>query len=520
MKQRPPKIGEITRRAAVDVVDLKNDASRSAAILPIYHVKNAQKEDPVISSDNNVPSSENMQEKTETKTLLKTMQSKSLQGDRTPSCASPFGSPNGSPRTNRRKPLKESRRVSIEKSGSYTQLNQYKLMDAIGQGSYGVVKLAYNEEDDRHYAMKILSKKKLLRKAGMFGRLPPARGATTALNHPLQKVYREIAVLKKLDHPNVVKLIEVLDDPMEDCLYMVFELLERGQVLEVPTEEPLDEDRARGYFRDVLLGLEYLHYQRIIHRDLKPANLLLSNSGHVQIADLGVCNEFDGADAYLSSSAGTPAFTAPEALEDNLEFSGKAADIWSLGVTLYAFVYGNVPFYHENIMELRSKIKTQKIEFPLNPNVSSSLKDLIRKMLVKDPSKRITLSEIKVHPWVTSNGTCALPSEEENCHLVEVTDEDVAQVITSIPKLDTLILIKHMLKKHSFQNPFLHKSNMHRSSNPTSSAGSSRLRLHIGNSGRSNSAPSAFCPELPTMPDAQQLESVKEVACDQQAKPR
>lgn len=116
-------------------------------------------------------------------------------------------------------------------------------------------------------AMKILSKKKLLKRAGMFGRLPPPRkearssgtttGASPSTTSPLQRVYREIAVLKKLDHPNVVKLVEVLDDPAEDHLYMVFELLERGQVLEVPTDKPLTEEQAWTYFRDVILGIEY-----------------------------------------------------------------------------------------------------------------------------------------------------------------------------------------------------------------------------------------------------------------------
>lgn len=105
--------------------------------------------------------------------------------------------------------------------------------------------------------MKILSKKKLLKRAGMFGRLPPKKEGRTTCTNPLQRVYREIAVLKKLDHPNVVKLVEVLDDPIEDHLYLVFELLERGQVLEVPTDQPLSEEQAWTYFRDVVLGIEY-----------------------------------------------------------------------------------------------------------------------------------------------------------------------------------------------------------------------------------------------------------------------
>jgi [calcium/calmodulin-dependent protein kinase] kinase len=122
-----------------------------------------------------------------------------------------------------------------------------------------------------------------------------------------------------------------------------------------------------------------------------------------------------------------------------------------MGITLYAFVYGQVPFHDHNIIGLYSKIRHEPVRFPDAPPIPDALKDLVRRMLVKDPAERITLPEIKVHPWVTKDGQFPLPTEEENCHLVEVTEEDVAKVITSIPKLDTLILIKHMLKKHSFQ---------------------------------------------------------------------
>ncbi|KAL1110288.1 hypothetical protein AAG570_008365, partial [Ranatra chinensis] len=357
----------------------------------------------------------------------------------------PF-SPYSSPRSVRRRtPFKESRRVSIDKSGTYLQLNQYKLMDSIGQGSYGLVKLAYNEEEDKHYAMKILSKKKLLKKAGFYE--CPGRKEI----NPLDKVYREIAVLKKLDHPNVVKLVEVLDDPVEDHLYLVFELLERGEVLQLPTDNPLTESQAWQYFRDVILGLEYLHFQRIIHRDIKPSNLLLGEDGHIQIADLGVCNEFDGLDACLNNTAGTPAFTAPEAISPSAQFSGKAYDIWSLGITLFAFAYGQVPFTSDSIPGLYAKVQTEDIHFPSHPKISQSLKDLITKMLHKDPHQRISLQKIKEHVWVTRNGTLPLPSESENCQLIEVTEDEIRHVVTSIPKLDTLILIKTMLKKHSFQ---------------------------------------------------------------------
>ncbi|XP_042209895.1 calcium/calmodulin-dependent protein kinase kinase 1-like [Homarus americanus] len=413
--------------------------------------------------------------------IAKLIQSKSVNmGDRPiyPNVPfSPYGSPCSSPRL-RRRPLKESRCVSIEKNGEYVQLNQYKLKEAIGQGSYGIVKLAYNEEDDTHYAMKILSKKKLMKKHGCFGAPTTSESIRRETKEPLDRVHREIAILKKLNHPNVVKLVEVLNDPDEDNFYMVFELLEKGEVMEIPTDSPLGEDKAWSYFRDVVMGIEYLHYQKIIHRDIKPSNLLLGDNGHVQIADFGVCNEFDGKDAFLTNTAGTPAFMAPEALSTSRhKYSGKAADIWAMGITLYAFVYGKLPFHDENIVVLYDKIRSSALSFPPVPFVSDDLKDLISLMLEKIPARRITLPDIKEHPWVSAGNQYPLPSEEENCVLIEVTEEEVQCCVRSIPKLETLILIKCMLKKHSFQNPF--KMNVF-------------IKEQFARTGRSHSAPGSY----------------------------
>ncbi|XP_010718413.1 calcium/calmodulin-dependent protein kinase kinase 2 isoform X2 [Meleagris gallopavo] len=404
---------------------------------------------------------------------------------------SPVTSPHSSPRLPRR-PTVESNRVSITGLQDCVQLNQYKLKDEIGKGSYGVVKLAYNEDDNTYYAMKVLSKKKLMRQAG-FPRRPPPRGAKGASEGCLQprgaieQVYQEIAILKKLDHPNVVKLVEVLDDPSEDHLYMVFELVKQGPVMEIPTLKPLSEDQARFYFQDLIKGIEYLHYQKIIHRDIKPSNLLVGEDGHVKIADFGVSNEFKGADALLTNTVGTPAFMAPETLSETRKiFSGKALDVWAMGITLYCFVFGQCPFMDERILSLHNKIKTQTLEFPDQPEVTDFLKDLIMRMLDKNPESRISVPEIKastlqqplagdfwpfapagtwkgreaekmetkLHPWVTKNGAELLPTEDENCTLVEVTEEEVENSVKHIPSLATVILVKTMIRKRSFGNPF------------------------------------------------------------------
>ncbi|MCL4148896.1 UNVERIFIED_CONTAM: hypothetical protein GTU68_032576, partial [Idotea baltica] len=145
--------------------------------------------------------------------------------------------------------------------------------------------------------------------------------------------------------------------------------------------------------------------------------------------------------------------------------------------TLYAFVYGKLPFHDDNIVVLYDKIRTASLQFPDAPFISEDLKDLIALMLCKDPNQRITLGHIKDHPWVSAGSQYPLPTEEENCVLIEVTEEEVQSCVRSIPKLDTLILIKCMLKKHSFQNPF--KLN-------------SLFKEQFARAGRSHSAPGSY----------------------------
>uniref|UniRef100_A0A4W5R665 non-specific serine/threonine protein kinase n=1 Tax=Hucho hucho TaxID=62062 RepID=A0A4W5R665_9TELE len=332
-----------------------------------------------------------------------------------------------SPRVVRR-PTVESKRVSIS--------------DA--EGSYGVVKLAYNEDDDKHYVSR-----------------PPPRGPKAAVQGeqpkvlgPLERVYQEIAILRKLDHLNIVKLVEVRLEPSQLAhnvlRTILFDLMPKGPVMEVPTDSPFTEEQTRLYFRDIVLGIEYLHYQKIVHRDIKPANVLLGDDGHVKIADFGVSNQFEGNDALLSSTAGTPAFMAPETLSDiHQSFSGKALDVWAMGVTLYCFVFGKVsePADFCGYFLFFSLL-------PSLPEISEELKTLILKMLDKNPDTRITIPEIKLDPWVTQDGCDPLPLEEEHCSVVEVTEEEVKNSVKFVPSLSTVILVKAMLRKRSFSNPF------------------------------------------------------------------
>lgn len=180
---------------------------------------------------------------------------------------------------------------------------------------------------------------------------------------------------------------------------MVFELVTKGEILDIPTSNPLTEERALYIFRQVILGVEYLHYQKIIHGDLKPENLLLAEGDIIKVADLGVCNEFLGDDASIDqrTATGTPAFRAPETLlAQNIYFDGKSADIWSMGITLYSFVYGDVPFKSPTIPVLYEQIKSEEVCFPEKPAISDELKEMIFQMLRKVPDARITMQQIKV----------------------------------------------------------------------------------------------------------------------------
>ncbi|CAB4004813.1 calcium calmodulin-dependent kinase kinase 1-like isoform X2 [Paramuricea clavata] len=346
-----------------------------------------------------------------------------------------------------RPPAKESHHVNRLQTENGLSLNEYHLLEEIGKGSYGVVRICHSESDHHNYAMKIMSKKRIIRKAGLMK--PADRGKKDAL----EGLKREIAILKKVDHPNVVKLHEVLDDPSDDNLYLVFELIEKGPVMEVPTDNPLSESDARKYFRDIHSGIEYLHFHRIVHRDIKPSNLLLCDDGHIKIADFGVADIFEGEDALLSKTAGSPAFMAPEALQATRDkYSGKATDVWAMGITLYCFVFGKIPFNHNNRISLYELIKTSELEFPEDCQISPGLEDLLNRMLIKDPSNRITIPDMKVHKWLTKGGSEPLPSTYDNCTVLEPTEEEINNSIRSVPKIKTLILVKHMLKRGHFGN--------------------------------------------------------------------
>ncbi|KAK6439476.1 hypothetical protein LTR95_004309 [Oleoguttula sp. CCFEE 5521] len=224
--------------------------------------------------------------------------------------------------------------------------------------------------------------------------------------------------MKKLSHDNLVALHEVLDDPDEDSLYMIMDMCKKGVVMKVglgERAEPYDEEVCRCWFRDMILGIEYLHAQGVVHRDIKPDNCLITDGDVLKIVDFGVSEMFEKqSDMATAKSAGSPAFMPPElCVAKHGEVSGRAADVWSMGVTLYCLRYGHIPFEKDNMLELYDSIRDDALV--IEDEQDKTFEDLIRRLLEKDSKKRITIEEMREHDWITKNGEDPLLSAEENC---------------------------------------------------------------------------------------------------------
>ncbi|KAF9433204.1 hypothetical protein BGZ76_009753 [Entomortierella beljakovae] len=337
--------------------------------------------------------------------------------------------------------------------------NQYLLKNVIGQGAYGIVNLGEDVHNPSvKYAIKEFSKAKLSKKerASAF-RFGQGRGKPSVANSsnssPLDLIKSEIAILKKLNHRNIVKLYEVLDVAHSDSMYMVFELCELGVLTDVTLSDTpgkiFEDQECRNVFQQMILGIEYLHEHDIIHRDIKPDNLLRSANGTLKIVDFGVSEMFSRkGDDLIKKSAGSPAFMAPEWLQsDHGELSGKPADVWSMGVTLYCMKYGRLPFKTKNFAELNKLICTAEPD--LSDEADDRFKNLMLRLLEKEPDERITINELRSDSWVTNDGKMPLQDKDENIRtaVVNITQDEYQQAIQSINFLQTVFKAVYKFKR-------------------------------------------------------------------------
>ncbi|KAM6380749.1 LOW QUALITY PROTEIN: SNF-related serine/threonine-protein kinase-like [Pluvialis apricaria] len=280
----------------------------------------------------------------------------------------------------------------------------YDLERTLGKGHFAVVKLARHVFTGQRVAVKVIDKSKLAGEAA-------------------GQLLQEVRCMKLVQHPNVVRLYEVIDTHAK--LYLILELGDGGDMFDhiMRHEGGLAEARAKHYFAQIVHAISYCHKLHVVHRDLKPENVVFfQEQGVVKLTDFGFSNRFQPG-KMLTTSCGSLAYSAPEILLGD-EYDAPAVDIWSLGVILYMLVCGHPPFQEANDSETLTMIMDCRYTVP--PHVSAQCADLISRMLQRDPKQRASLEQIEGHAWLqgvdpSPASRCLLPltshkrvSEEEH----------------------------------------------------------------------------------------------------------
>jgi len=265
--------------------------------------------------------------------------------------------------------------------------DNYDIGEEIGRGAFSVVKRAKQKRTGNGYAIKFIEKKYVDKT-------------------DLVLLGREIDIMKKVNHPNVLKLQEVYET--DETISLVMELVDGGELFyKIVEKGNYSEKDAVKIVRQMVQGVDYLHAQGIAHRDLKPENLLCSMDSRdefkpfrVVIADFGLSKAFDDGNP-LKTSCGTPDYVAPEVITAEGEYDASV-DMWSCGVITYVLLCGFSPFLSMDQTGLFEKIMKAEYDFP-DPewtHISENAKDFIRKLLVKDRHERYTAKQCLAHPWL------------------------------------------------------------------------------------------------------------------------
>ena len=258
----------------------------------------------------------------------------------------------------------------LERVGPY-ELDRY-----LGEGATGRVIYGYHTDTRKRVAVKVISKSQFVKHTDLQG-----------------NIQREIALMALVDHPNIIKLVDVMED--DEHLYVIMEYAEGGGLFDyLVARQFITEAQAIEFIRQIIFGLEYLHHLGICHRDLKPENILLDASLRVKIADFGFARLITDEPLTGSHGSGSPHYAAPEVL-DGGPYDGRAADIWSVGVIFFALLARYLPFDDQLPSKLIEKVKRGVFSMP---EFSPRVRDLIGRMMTHDSCQRITIPEIKVHP--------------------------------------------------------------------------------------------------------------------------
>ena len=273
---------------------------------------------------------------------------------------------------------------SSHKQVKEVKLEDFKVLKVIGRGSFGKVCLVEYLPTHETYAMKSLKKDVLIEQ------------------EQIENTLLEKEILQTIDYPLLCGLVFCFQT--DERIYFILPFLSGGELFQhLRKFRTFDEEKVRFYGAQIALALEYLHSKGIVYRDLKPENILMDDQGYLKLADFGMAKKLKG-DEKAMSFCGTPEYLAPEII--TMEGHDKMADWWSFGILLFEMLCGLPPFYVENLDKMYELIKNSSVKFPRRITVSEEAKDVIRKLLEKNPKKRLGsqsgIEEIKSHPFFAS----------------------------------------------------------------------------------------------------------------------
>ena len=264
---------------------------------------------------------------------------------------------------------------NIEKN---KKIGDYLLLSTIGRGTFSKVKLGLHLPTKQKVAIKILDKEKINDEAD------------------IERIRREIHILSILRHPNIVQLYETINS--DNTIYIIMEYIEGKDLFQyIYSMQHLTEYKSSQLFRQLISCLEYIHKLGIVHRDIKPENILLNkNKKILKLVDFGLGNTYKK-DELIKTACDSPCYAAPEMISGK-DYEGFYSDLWSCGVVLYCMLVGRLPFDDEDIKKLYHNIKLANYVMP--NFLSNYAQDILRRILVTNPKRRIKLDELKRHPFI------------------------------------------------------------------------------------------------------------------------
>lgn len=338
--------------------------------------------------------------------------------------------------------------VEIQKSSNLlnkeAQANKlkgpYLMGETIGEGAFAKVKVACHIYTNEKVAIKILEKKKFFQD-----------------QEDINRVQKEISILKRLKHKNIIQLYEIMESKKN--LYIVMEYCEGKELFDyIVKRRKLTEMEACKFFQEIINALEYLHINKITHRDLKPENLLLDQRRAIKVSDFGLSTICRNPYGLLSTPCGTPNYAPPEMLRGD-EYDGLLSDVWSCGVILYAMLCGYLPFSESKEQIIYQKIMDHDYEYP--SFLSTQAVDLMQNILKIDPQQRYDIIKIKRHPWFNiiqpnlklgiNIGLIAIPIDEAILNMVESLgfDKNICREKIQTNKYDSYTTVYYLcLRKH------------------------------------------------------------------------